>query len=110
MTNGGEGISGHRYKRSPASIETKCRISLSLMGKVYPPRTQQHLNNLSKSLRGKKFSDERKANISRSRKGKSFKLTLEQIEEIRNSPDTQKVLAKRYNVSQTTIFRWKSQP
>jgi hypothetical protein len=77
FSDGGEGINrwnddrkkNHtdKLKGKLHSEETKNRQSISLKGK---PKTQQHIENMRKSLIGKKASEETKLKMSESRKGK----------------------------------------
>jgi group I intron endonuclease len=70
MTKGGEGTLGKKsWLGKKHTEETKIKISLSLKRKI---RSEQHSENISKSLKGKnksKWPNERKERFSKQRKG-----------------------------------------
>lgn len=52
------------------TAEHSRNISIAKRGKKMPPRSQEYKDNLSKALKGRKFTDEHRLNMSKSRIGK----------------------------------------
>ena len=64
-TDGGDGGCGYKH-----SEEVKIRLSKMSKGIAKPPRTKTHRDNMSAAKKGKTASDETKAKMSATRKGK----------------------------------------
>lgn len=93
----------------PLSNETKFKISMQLKGREF---SYLHKENLSKSLKGVKFSAERNKKISLKKKGKPpyNKLKNEIILDVKNLLKDQysiNDISKKLNISYNSVYRIK---
>ncbi len=58
------------YKPKPLTSDQRLKLSQALKGKKKPPRTQEHIRNLTNAIIGRKFTDEHKINLSKALRGK----------------------------------------
>ncbi len=82
------------------SEETKRKVSIGRSG---IPRKPEDSARAAESNRGKKRTDEQKARISDSLKGKGGKLTEDQAREIKHSKEKSKVLEAKFGVSRAQV-------
>lgn len=61
---------GHKTKELWANPEYRKKMSEAHKGIKMPPFTEEHKEKIRKTMTGRKYSDERKANISKGKKGK----------------------------------------